>query len=402
MFLANSDPTIGFISILAILVMAVGLLLKKINQPYIIGYILIGALIGKHGLGFINDAATIDHLGEIGIILLLFFIGMEISLPEFIKQWRVAAIGTLLQVGTSVAIVLGIGYFFDWNIERSIIIGFVIALSSSAVIIKLLADKNLVNTRVGKNVLSILLMQDIIIVPLLIVTSLLGGKEEPLQNIILMLAGGLVIVVALVYIYYKKTIALPFSKTIEKDRELQVFLAIFFCFGGALSASIFGLSPALGAFVGGMIVHASRATHWIYNTLDSFRILFVAIFFISIGLQIDFYFIYENLTAITIVIIAVYLTNHLINSMILRLFSSPWKEAFLGGALLAQIGELSFLLSSSAYSMGIIETYAYNFTISLISLTLVISPFWITLTEKLIANRRMKKIRYTKKSTSGK
>lgn len=143
-----------------------------------------------------------------------------------------------------------------------------------------------------------------------------------------MLAGGLVIVVALVYIYYKKTIALPFSKTIEKDRELQVFLAIFFCFGGALSASIFGLSPALGAFVGGMIVHASRATHWIYNTLDSFRILFVAIFFISIGLQIDFYFIYENLTAITIVIIAVYLTNHLINSMILRLFSSPWKEAF--------------------------------------------------------------------------
>ncbi len=78
MFLANSDPTIGFISILAILVMAVGLLLKKINQPYIIGYILIGALIGKHGLGFINDAATIDHLGEIGIILLLFFIGMEI------------------------------------------------------------------------------------------------------------------------------------------------------------------------------------------------------------------------------------------------------------------------------------------------------------------------------------
>lgn len=110
---------------------------------------------------------------------------MEISLPEFIKQWRVAAIGTLLQVGTSVAIVLGIGYFFDWNIERSIIIGFVIALSSSAVIIKLLADKNLVNTRVGKNVLSILLMQDIIIVPLLIVTSLLGVKKNPCKTLFL-------------------------------------------------------------------------------------------------------------------------------------------------------------------------------------------------------------------------
>ena len=400
MFLVSFDPTIGFISILAILVMVVGLLLKKINQPYIIGYILIGALLGKHGLGLVEDAATIDHLGEIGIILLLFFIGMEISLPEFIKQWRIAAIGTLLQVCASVAMVLGIGYFFDWKMERSIIIGFVIALSSSAVIIKLLADKKLVNSRVGKNVLSILLMQDIIIVPLLIITSLLGGKEEPLKNIILMLTGGLVIIVTLVYIYYKKTVVLPFSKTIEKDRELQVFLAIFFCFGGALSASIFGLSPALGAFVGGMIVHASKATHWIYNTLDSFRILFVAVFFISIGLQLDLFFIFENLTAITIVIIAVYLTNHLINALILRLFSSPWKEAFLGGALLAQIGELSFLLSSSAYTMEIIDTYAYNFTISLISLTLIISPFWITLTEKLIASHRMKKIRFAKKSTS--
>jgi len=398
MFLIIFDPTIGFISILAILVMTVGLVLKKINQPYIIGYILIGALLGKHGLGLVEDEETISHLGEIGIILLLFFIGMEISLPEFIKQWRVAAIGTFLQVGASVAIVFGIGYFFDWSTARSIIIGFVIALSSSAVIIKLLADKKLVNTRVGKNVLSILLMQDIIIVPLLIVTSLLGGKEEPLHNIILMLVGGVVIIVVLVYIYYKRTIVLPFSKTIEKDRELQVFLAIFFCFGGALAASIFGLSPALGAFVGGMIVHASKATHWIYDTLDSFRILFVAVFFVSIGLQLDFYFIYENLAAITVVIIAVYLTNHLINAFILRLFSSPWKEAFLGGALLAQIGELSFLLSSSAYAMEIIETYAYNFTISLISLTLVISPFWITLTEKLIANQRMRKLKSSKTS----
>lgn len=389
---ANFDPTIGFISILAILIMVVGLFLKKIKQPYIIGYILVGALLGKDGLGFIEDTSTINHLGEIGIILLLFFIGMEISLPEFIKQWKVAAIGTFLQVGVSVLIILGVGYFFDWKIERSIILGFVIALSSSAVIIKLLADKNLVKTRVGKNVLSILLMQDIMIVPLLIITSLLGGKGESLENIVFMLVGGAVIIGTLIYIYKKKTIKLPFSKTIEKDHELQVFLAIFFCFGGALVSSIFGLSAALGAFVGGMVMHASKATHWIYDTLNSFRILFVAMFFISIGLQLDFIFIYKNAWAISIVLVSVYITNHLVNSLILRLFSSPWQEAFLGGALLAQIGELSFLLGSSAYSLGIIEDYSYNFTISLISLTLIISPFWISLTEKLIKSQRFKSI----------
>lgn len=392
LLLVNFDPNIGFISIVAILIMVVGFVLKRIKQPYIIGYILVGALLGNDGLSLIEDTETINHLGEIGIILLLFFIGMEISLPEFIKQWKVATLGTLLQVGVSVTIMLGIGFFFDWTIERSIIIGFVIALSSSAVIIKLLVDKDLVNTRIGKNVLSILLAQDIIIVPLLIITSFLGGKEESVADIILMLTGGAIIIGILIYIYNKKTITLPFSKTIENDHEIQVFVAIFFCFGGALASSIFGLSPALGAFVGGLVMHASKATQWIFDTLDSFRVLFVAIFFISIGLQLDFQFIYQNGLAISVVIVAVYLTNHLINSMVLRLFACPWKEAFLGGALLAQIGELSFLLGSSAYGLGIIESYTYKFTISLISLTLIISPFWITLTETLISKQRRKKI----------
>lgn len=395
------DPTIGLISIIAIIIMAVGLLLKKLKQPYIIGYILIGAVLGKYGLGYIADTVVIDHLGEIGIILLLFFVGMEISLPEIIKQWKVAAIGTFLQVSASVLLLMGIGFFFEWRIELSIIIGFVIALSSSAVIIKLLSDKNLINSRIGKNVLSILLMQDIIIVPLLIITSAISGKEESLENIYTMLVGGLLIVGILIYIYRKKTVQLPFSKAIEKDHELQVFLAILFCFGGALLSSLFGLSAALGAFVGGMVMHASKATQWIYDTLDSFRVLFVAIFFISIGLQLDFSFIYEHAFALSAVILAVYITNHFINAIVLRLFSCPWKEAFLGGALLAQIGELSFLISASAYSLNIIESYGYKFTISLISLTLIISPFWITLTEKLIAYQRIQKIKQAKNSAKG-
>ena len=396
-FSASFDPTIGLISIMAIVIMAVGLLLKKLKQPYIIGYILIGAILGKYGFGYIEDSIIIDRLGEIGIILLLFFVGMEISLPEIIKQWKVAAIGTFLQVSASVLILLGIGYFFDWSIERSIIIGFVIALSSSAVIIKILSDKNLINSRIGKNVLSILLMQDIIIVPLLIITSAIAGKEESAENIITMVVGGLIIVGVLIYIYSKKTIHLPFSKTIKKDHELQVFLAILFCFGGALVSSVFGLSAALGAFVGGMVMHASKATHWIHDTLDSFRVLFVAIFFISIGLQLDFSFIYEHVFALSAVILSVYITNHFINTIILRLFSSPWSEAFLGGALLAQIGELGFLISASAYSLNIIESYGYKFTISLISLTLIISPFWITLTERLIAFKRAKKLDQSRK-----
>ncbi len=390
LLIAPIDPVVIFISILALLSVGVGIILKKVNQPYIIGYILIGIFLGQNGLDLITDTATIHQFGEIGIILLLFFIGMEISLPELVKKWKIAIIGTLLQVMLSVGIVSAIGYFLDWPIHRSIILGFVISLSSSAIIIKLLQDKKLIETTLGKNVLSILLTQDIIIVPLLIITSFMGGVKVPIIESVLMTIGGMIIIAILLFIYIKRTIRLPFSKQLESDHELQVFMALILCFGGAIITSLFGLSAALGAFVGGMVLHVSNAVSWIHDVLHSFRVLFVAFFFVSIGLQIDFTFISVNITAIIIVLFAVYVTNHFINSLILRLFASSWSEAFLGGAMLGQIGELSFLICFSAYTIGIIGTFGYKFAISLISLTLIISPFWISLSEGLVHYRNRK------------
>ncbi len=384
LLISNIEPIIQIISILAILVIVISIILRKLNQTYIIGYILVGIFLGEQGLKVVEDKDSVHLLGELGVILLLFFIGMEINLIDFLKRWKLAVLGTLLQITLSVVLVFFIGNFYNWTFARSVVLGFVIALSSSAVVIKLLQDKHLIDTRIGKNVLSILLAQDIIFVPLLIIISQLGGKTESTENIILMIIGAIVIVATLIYIYIKKVIVLPYSKKIYRDHELQVFMAIFLCFGGALVTSFFGISPALGAFVGGMIINAAKATDWIHDTLHSFRVLFVSLFFISVGLQIDLGFVYGNLWTIFSVIFVVYITNHLLNTIILKVFSNTWKEAFLGGALLAQIGELSFLISSTALGLGIIEDFSYNFTISLISLTLIISPFWIALSEKLI------------------
>ncbi len=382
LLLAAQASFISIIALIVVLIVLLGLFMKKFRQPYIISYILVGALVGETGL--IVDEDLVHYLGEIGIILLLFFIGMEISLPEFVKQWRVALLGTFAQVIVSISITLFIGYLFDWQLTRSIVIGFVIALSSSAVIIKLLEEKGIMDTRTGRNVLSILLMQDIIIVPLLIITSTIGGESVQMKDILLMIIGGLLFIGILIYIYAKQTIRLPFAKALQKDHELQVFAAILFCFGGALLSSLFGISPALGAFVGGMVMRAGEACRWIHDTLHSFRILFVAVFFIGVGLQIDIQFIIANALPIFSVLVAVYLTNHLLNSFILRFFTCTWQEAFYGGALLAQIGELSFLLSSLGYSLGIIDEYTFTFSISLISLTLVVSPFWIAASEQFL------------------
>lgn len=378
------DGIIVLVSILAVVIIVFSVLLRKMNQTYIIGYIFAGILLGEHGVGFVKDKDSIFLLGELGIILLLFFIGMEINLVDFVKRWRVAVVGTAAQIGFSVLIVLSIGHFFNWDLARSIVLGFVIALSSSAVVIKLLEDKKLIDTRLGKNVLSVLLAQDVALVPLLIIITQLGGASQSTESVVLMIIGACLIVGTLIYIYMKGSIRLPFANRIERDHELQVFMAISLCFGGALFTVVFGLSAALGAFVGGMIINATREAEWIHDTLHSFRVLFVSFFFISVGLQIDLDFLIENIATISTVLIVVYITNHLLNTIILRRFSSNWKEAILGGALLAQIGELSFIISTSALNLDIIDEYAYKFTISLISLTLLISPFWIGITQKII------------------
>lgn len=386
--LANVDPIVGLICVVAILLVIIGYVLKSIKQPYIIGYILIGVLFGENALGIVKNPETIHHVGEIGILLLLFFIGLEISLPKLVKQWKIAAVGTTFQVLISVLIMFGIGYFFGWKIQRVVLLGFVIALSSSAVIIKLLQDNDLLDTKIGKNVLSILLTQDIIIVPMLIGTSVMGGKATSMGSILVMVVGGILFVLTLMYIYKKRRVRLPFSAKMLNDHELQVFMAVLFCFGGALITSVFGLSPALGAFVGGLYLHASGSTKWIHDTLHAFRVIFVAFFFAGVGLQIDFNFIAQNWVAVIAVLFTVYITNHFINTIILRFFDNSWLDALLGGAYLAQIGELSFLLASSSYYFDIIGEYEYKFTISLISLTLFISPFWIELTSAII--RRIK------------
>lgn len=381
--LSNIGQFITSISLVTLIVVLIGFFLKKLKQPYIIGYIIAGILLGKSGFGFIEDTALIENLGELGIILLLFFVGMEISIPEFKKQWKIALFGTILQIILSVILMLIIGHFQHWQFPRSVILGFVISLSSTAIIIKLLQDKGIMDSNLGKNVLSILIMQDVLLAPMIIIISLFGGETQNIESYIWMIIGTLAIVGILIVINRKKELNLPYSKQLKNDHEIQVFGALFLCFGGALASFLCGLSAGLGAFVGGMVMRAGKTTSWMHSTLNSFRIIFVSLFFISIGLQIDLQFIVDNSFTLSIILAVVYITNHFLNTIILRYFSKNWQEAFVGGALLAQIGEMSFLLCSIAYSMSIIGSFSYKFTISLISITLIISPFWITASEKI-------------------
>ncbi len=365
-------------------VVFIGILLKRLQQPLIVAYIITGILLGPYGIGFIKDIKMVEELGELGLILLLFFIGMEISLPDLVKLWKTSLFGTLIQIAASILAVYALGYFFNWKIQQVIVVGFVISLSSSAVVIKLLESKNEINTAIGQNVISILLMQDMLIVPMLIITELLGGTVPTTKEIVLQATGGLLIIAIFIIILKKGKIKLPFSKWMENDHELQVFIAILFSFGFASLTAFLGLSAALGAFFAGIIVHATDTKEWFHDSLHAFRVSFVSMFFVSIGMLINLQFLTDNILIISLLVLSAFLTNHLINTFTLNFFCRNWRNSVYGGALLAQIGELSFIIAASAYYQDVIGEFTYQVSIASISITLLLSPFWIMITKNIV------------------
>lgn len=377
------DPILSTFVILSLVIILVGFALRILRQPSIITYILVGLVVGPYGLGIVTNEVLISNLGSLGLVLLLFFIGMEIHLPDLIANWKVSVIGTIIQVLLSIILIWIVAQYFDWPVKRIILIGFVISLSSTAVIVKLLEERNELATKPGQYVLGILLVQDIIIVPMIIILGYLGGEHPSRLDLIKQLIGGILIIGILVYILRKKEIVLPFKGYIRKDHEMQVFVAFTLCFGFSIITAWLGLSAALGAFVAGIIVSSTRSTRWVFDSLHAFKILFVALFFVSIGMLIDIEFLKENLLIIAVLVMLVFLLNNSINGVALRLFCKNWRISLYSGALLSQVGEFSFIIGFTGYQMGIITEYTYQLTLSIIALSLFLSPFWIGLIRKL-------------------
>ena len=387
--MASADPLLFIFALALCGILLVGLLFKFLRQPSIVGYILAGILLGPFGFALINSIETTRTIGNFGIILLLFFIGMEISVPELLKGWRVAVFGTLGQIVLSILAMLAMGHLFGWTFGRALLMGFVITLSSTAVLLRILESRNELHDTRGRNALAILLAQDLAIVPMIIIVTFLGGGA--IANPWLQVAGLLIFGVILVFAFkHKDKLTLPFSKTLEKDHELQIFTALILCFGFAALSAFFGLSEAMGAFLAGIIVNNIRGTDWVHDSLHSFKTVFLAIFFVSIGMLIDLSFIAQNMGTVLVVVGIVLLLNTLINAISFKLLGTSWKESFYYGSLLAQIGEFSFLLAAIGLATGLIQEFAYQLTISVIAITLLLSPMWIFLFEKISGHKYTK------------
>lgn len=176
---------------------------------------------------------------------------------------------------------------------------------------------------------------------------------------------------------------LPLHRHIKGDRELELYAAFLLCFALALASGLLGLSAALGAFVAGGAVSALDDKHWIAERLGLFHVLLVGAFFMAVGAQIDLPFIANNLATVLTLVAGAIVTNTLINAVIFRIARAPWREALYGGAVLSQIGEFSLVLAAVGLASGIIETFAYQMTIAIISLSLAVTPIYVRIARAL-------------------
>ncbi|MFY0686369.1 MAG: cation:proton antiporter [Cyclobacteriaceae bacterium] len=328
----QSDPLILKFVLIALGVILIGLLLRAIKQTEVIIYITTGVILGPHVMGLVEDTDQIASLGSIGLVLLLFFIGMEISLSKLIANWKISVIGTLFQVLFSILGVWGLGSFLDWGLVRIITIGFVLSLSSTAVIVKLLQESGDINKPIGQHVLGILLVQDILIVPMLISLSYMSGDGVVLIDVVKQIVGALFIAGLLGYLVIKGEVKLPFHRIIRDNHETQVFLALAICFGCSAITGFLGLSTALGAFIGGIVIASSKSTKWFHDSLFPLKVIFVALFFISVGMLIDLKFLFENFLIVAALVVLVFVINNVINSLIMRSFQVGWSDSLYGGA----------------------------------------------------------------------
>lgn len=367
--------------ITAILVIAIGM--HTLKQPHVIAYLIAGILLGPSVLGLVTDQHTLNRLGDFGVIMLMFFIGMEVSPKKLFGSWRIALIGTFLQVAVSVLIMKVLGYFFDWPNIFCILLGFIISLSSTAVVLNILQSRKELDTTHGQNALTVLLAQDIAVIPMLIVIGLLGGDQVSSSVAIMQIIGGILLLGLCAFIVIKPDFKIPWiGEAVREDHDLQVFGALLLCFGLALFSGLFSLSSALGAFIAGMVVATANEAEWVHHSLESFKTVFVALFFVSVGMLVDISFILPHWLEIIGLTLLVLILNTFINGAVFRLFGDNWGNSLFTGAILAQVGEFSFVLAAVGMSSSILTHDDYQVIVAVIVLSLLLSPFWTSYFEK--------------------
>jgi CPA2 family monovalent cation:H+ antiporter-2 len=376
----------GLISVvfIALTALIAGMLFTRIRQPALVGYILTGLVLGQSGFGLIENRESIHFLAELGMLLLLFFVGMHLSLRGFRAVWLVATMTALLQIAAALAVMWLISGLIGWSIATAVLFGFVAAVSSTAVAIKMLQDLNILQTQVGQLSVSILIAQDLAIVPILLIIAALGGEGFQVASMLNLVLSILFLALLVWYLSRRTRVRLPFSGILARSSELQPLFGLVICFGSAFITAMLGLTSAYGAFLAGLVVGNSSVRRIIQRSVQPVQSILIMMFFVSVGLLIDLEFVWANIGLVLLITFIVTVVKTALNIGILTLLREPWPHAFISGVMLAQIGEFSFLLGGVGRSLGIIRPEEFQLIVTVAAFSLMISPFWLLTARRLL------------------
>ena len=356
-----------------------GVLLAKLKQPVMVGYIIAGVMFGPSGFGLITSQSQIDFYSELGILLLLFVIGMELNIRSFLRMWKIPTLFTIIQVCLNVAIAILLANTFGLNLHVSLLVAFIVSLSSTAAIVKVLEYIGELKTDVGHISIGILVAQDIAIVPMMLLIKKCGSFDS---SVIIDLLVAIGLVVFLVKYLGKKEKLNISTRHFLPNPDLTPIVALAFCFVSATLVVLFGLSEAYGAFLAGMIIGNTQERQNVLNNIKPIQNVLLMSFFISVGLMFDLKFLANHWFVVFITLAGVTAWKTFSNTIILKFFSIELAKATSIGTILAQLGEFSLVLASVAAQAHIIGEYGQKLIISVTALSLTMSPIFIVLSNR--------------------
>lgn len=386
----------GILLLLVMSVAAVGAF-RLFKLPPILGYLLVGAVAGNHALGWLPDNHSIEFMGEVGVVFLLFAIGLELSVKQFMAM-KVTVLGLGgLQVVISTLAGFGILYFFDMSWQGGIIAAGALALSSTAIVIKQLSDQGEMRSRHGQLALGILLFQDVAVVPFLIIIPILGGSSGDQTHTT---AAALEMVVNLFtlagMLLAAHYVLRPLFHQIAKTQSVELFniTVLLVALTAAWTTQSLELSLALGAFLAGMLLSETEYKHQIEAEIRPFRDILMGVFFIVVGTKLDPSVLPELWFPILILVLGLTLGKAILITLLTRLFAADNGASLRTGMVLAQGGEFGFALLALALSNGLLTEAEVQSVLAAIIISMALAPFIIryndTFTRKLLSDSYLK------------
>jgi CPA2 family monovalent cation:H+ antiporter-2 len=319
----------------------------------IVGFLLAGVLIGPHALGLVSNLELVDAAAELGVILLLFTIGIEFSLERLARIKRLIFFGGGLQVLLSSLATMGLLALFGVNWRAGLFTGFLVALSSTAIVLKVLGDRGETNSEQGQVGLGLLIFQDLAIIVMVLLVPILSGSGGSPLGIVWALGKALAIIAVVLFVA-RKLMPIVLEKVAETcSPELFLLSVIAICFGTAYLTSLAGVSLSLGAFLAGLLVSESRFSQHALGEIMPLQILFSVIFFVSVGILLDLRFLVTNLPLVLLVIAATLMIKIITTGLSVRALGYKLPVAAASALMLAQIGEFSFVLERAGREVGL-------------------------------------------------